>query len=95
LKADAQKVGSIIKGDKAKTEAFCQMKILGKAIDEAIQEKDSKKVGELAQRISAGEEADFYRRDANGPATVARGADAKGRKSEALRQPRQARFGLV
>jgi hypothetical protein len=55
LKADAQKVVSIISGDKAKTETFCQMEILGKAIDEAIQEKDSKKAGELAQRISEGE----------------------------------------
>ena len=55
LKADAQKVVSIIKGDKAKTEAFCQMEVLGKALDEAIQEKDSKKTGELAQQISAGE----------------------------------------
>jgi hypothetical protein len=27
------------------------------------------------------EEADFYRRNANGPVTIARGADAKGRKS--------------
>jgi hypothetical protein len=31
------------------------MEVLGKALDEAIQEKDSKKTGELAQRISAGE----------------------------------------
>ncbi len=28
------------------------MEILGKAIDDAIQEKDSRKAGELAQRIS-------------------------------------------
>ena len=55
LKADAQNVVSTIRSDKAKTETFCQMEILGKAIDEAIQEKDSKKAGELAQRISAGE----------------------------------------
>src|SRR5215831_3417142 len=55
LKADAQKVVSIISGDKAKTQTFCQMGILGKEINEAIQEKDTKKAGDLAQRISEGE----------------------------------------
>jgi hypothetical protein len=52
LKADAQKVVSIISGDKAKTQTFCQMAILGKAVDQAIQEKDTKKLGEVAQRMS-------------------------------------------
>ena len=52
LKADAQKVVGIIKGDKAKNETFCQMVIVGKAIDEAIQEKDNKKAAELAQKLS-------------------------------------------
>jgi uncharacterized protein YpiB (UPF0302 family) len=52
LNADAQKVVSIIGGDKAKTQTFCQMAILGKAIDDAIQEKDTKKLEELGQRIS-------------------------------------------
>ena len=56
LKADARKVVGIIKGDKAKTETFCQMEILGKAIDEAIQEKDNKKAAELAQKLSDLEE---------------------------------------
>jgi hypothetical protein len=36
LKADAQKVVSIISGDEAKTQTFCQMAILGKAVDQAI-----------------------------------------------------------
>jgi hypothetical protein len=52
LKADAQKVVSIISGDKAKTQTFCQMAILGKAVDQAIQEKDTKKLEEMGQRIS-------------------------------------------
>ena len=52
LKADAQKVVGIIKDDKAKNETFCQMVIVGKAIDEAIQEKDNKKAAELAQKLS-------------------------------------------
>jgi hypothetical protein len=51
LKADAQKVVSIISGDKAKTQTFCQMAIIGKAINEAIQEKDAEKAVELDQRI--------------------------------------------
>jgi len=56
LKADAQKVVGIIKGEKAKNETFCQMVIVGKAIDEAIQEKDNKKAAELAQKLSDLEE---------------------------------------
>ena len=56
LKADAQKVVGIIKGDKAKNETFCQMVIVRKAIDEAIQEKDNKKAAELAQKLSDLEE---------------------------------------
>jgi hypothetical protein len=51
LKADAQKVVSIISGDKAKTQTFCQMAIIGKAINEAIQQKDAEKAVELDQRI--------------------------------------------
>jgi hypothetical protein len=48
---DAQKVVSIISGDNAKTQTFCQIAILGKAINEAIQEKGAEKAGELDQRI--------------------------------------------
>ena len=51
VKADAQRVVSIISGDNAKTQTFCQMAILGKAINEAVQEKDAEKAGELDQRI--------------------------------------------
>jgi hypothetical protein len=55
LKADAQKVVSIISSDKAKTETFCELVNLGKAADEAIQEKDTDKLRELAARVSEGE----------------------------------------
>jgi hypothetical protein len=58
LKADAQKVVSIISGDKAKTQTFCQMEILGNQIDEAILKQDTKKsrrAGPEANRI--GEES--------------------------------------
>jgi hypothetical protein len=52
LKADAQKVVSIISADKAKTEIFCQMVIVGNAINEAIQEKDTNKAAELGQKLT-------------------------------------------
>jgi hypothetical protein len=44
LRADAQKIVSIISGDKAKTQTFCQMEILGKQIDEAFRRKTRKKL---------------------------------------------------
>jgi hypothetical protein len=43
LKADAQKVVTIIKGDKAKTQTYCQVGDVAKQIDEAESEKDRKK----------------------------------------------------
>jgi hypothetical protein len=52
LMADAQKVVSIISGDKAKTQTFCQMEILGNQIDEAILKQDTKKAAELAQKLT-------------------------------------------
>jgi len=39
LKADAQKVVSIIKSDKAKTELYCEINNLGEQIGEADQEE--------------------------------------------------------
>jgi len=52
LKADAQKVVSIIKGDKAKTEVYCQINELGEQIDEADQKKQDIKTEELSQRVT-------------------------------------------
>jgi hypothetical protein len=52
LKADARNLVGIIGSDKTKTQTFCQMEILGKQIDEAIQEKDTKKAAELAQKLT-------------------------------------------
>ena len=52
LKADAQKVVSIIKGDKAKTEAYCQINDLGDQIGEADQQKDRKKAEALVERMN-------------------------------------------
>jgi len=52
LKADAQKVVSIIKGDKAKMQTFCQISDLGDQIGEADEQKDRKKVEALAQKMN-------------------------------------------
>ena len=52
LKADAQKVVSIISGDKAKTEACRRITDLGGPIVQAAQEKDEKKAEALMQRIN-------------------------------------------
>ena len=51
LKADAQKVVSIISGDKAKTQAYCQIANVGEQMNEAVQAKDKKKFDELAQKL--------------------------------------------
>jgi hypothetical protein len=42
LKAEAQKIVSNIRGDKAKTQAYCQINSLGGQMVEAAQEKDSR-----------------------------------------------------
>ena len=55
LKADARKVVGIIGGDKAKAQTYCQMANLGEQIEQAVQEKDRKKLEALAQRINEGE----------------------------------------
>jgi DNA repair ATPase RecN len=51
LKEDAQKVVSTIRGDKAKTQAYCQINSLGGQMVEAAQEKDSKKAEALFKRV--------------------------------------------
>jgi hypothetical protein len=50
LKVEAQKVVSTISGDKAKTQAYCQITNLGGEIDQAAQEKDEKKAESLTQK---------------------------------------------
>jgi hypothetical protein len=51
LKAEAQKVVSIISGDKAKTQAYCGINDLNEQIGETDQEKDSKKAEALSQQL--------------------------------------------
>jgi hypothetical protein len=52
LKADAQKVVSIIGGDKAKTQTYCQINDLGGQIGEAGEEQDNKKTEALSRKVS-------------------------------------------
>ena len=51
LKADARNVVGIIGGDKAKTQAYCQIAIVGEQMSQAVQAKDKKKFDELAQKL--------------------------------------------
>jgi predicted carbohydrate-binding protein with CBM5 and CBM33 domain len=52
LKADAQKVVTIIKGDKAKTQTYCQIDALGGEIDLAAQARDEQKADALTKKIN-------------------------------------------
>jgi hypothetical protein len=52
LKADAQKVVSIIKGDKTKTQTYCKIDDLTEELDQAVQQKDRKKATALAEKIA-------------------------------------------
>ena len=52
-KADAQKVVAIIKGDKAKSQAFCQLGQLNDQMAEADQKKDEKKLEALGKQADA------------------------------------------
>jgi hypothetical protein len=51
LKADARNVVGIIGGDKAKTQAYCQIAIVAEQMNQAVQAKDQKKLEELAQKL--------------------------------------------
>jgi ABC-type transporter Mla subunit MlaD len=52
LKADAQKVVSVIKGDKVKTQVYCEINDLGEQIGEADQKKDDKNAEALSQQVT-------------------------------------------
>ena len=51
LKADAQKVVSIIKGDKAKTQTYCRILELNDEFDQIDERKDRRKAEDLSQKI--------------------------------------------
>jgi hypothetical protein len=50
-KDDAQKVVTIIRGDKAKSQTYCEILRLGERMDEAGGKRDTKLVDELSQKI--------------------------------------------
>jgi hypothetical protein len=50
-KAAVQKVARIIRGDKAKTQTYCDIGKLGAQIEEANEKKDSKTADELSQKM--------------------------------------------
>ncbi|MGC1689093.1 MAG: hypothetical protein WA756_04040, partial [Pseudolabrys sp.] len=50
-KRDAQKVVRIIRGDKAKTQTYCDMVKLGEQIEQATDNKDNKTVDELSKKL--------------------------------------------
>jgi uncharacterized protein YcbK (DUF882 family) len=50
-KGDAQKVVTIISGDKAKAQAFCDIHKLAEQVAEANEKKDDEKVNELLEKI--------------------------------------------
>jgi hypothetical protein len=52
LQADAQRVVSIIKGDKAKTQVYCEINDLGEQIGEAEQKQDDNKAEALSRQVT-------------------------------------------
>jgi hypothetical protein len=50
LKAHAQNTVKIISGDKQKIETYCELADLTDQFDQAVEEKDTKKAGELSQK---------------------------------------------
>jgi hypothetical protein len=52
LKADAQKVVSIIKDDKAKTQVYCEINDLGEQIGEADQKMNDNKAEALSRQVT-------------------------------------------
>ena len=50
-KDDAQKVVTIIRGDKAKTQTYCDIQKLGEQIEQAHEKKNLKLVDELSEKI--------------------------------------------
>jgi len=52
LKAEAQKVVSIISGDEAKTQTYCEARDIANQIVRAGQQKDNEKAGELADKLT-------------------------------------------
>jgi bifunctional N-acetylglucosamine-1-phosphate-uridyltransferase/glucosamine-1-phosphate-acetyltransferase GlmU-like protein len=56
LKADAQKVVSIISGDKAKTQTYCRVLELNDELDQIDEQKDRKQAEDLSKKVGELEE---------------------------------------
>jgi hypothetical protein len=52
LKADARNLVGIIGSDKTRTQTYCQIEGLSEQLDQAVQQKDSKKARALAEKIA-------------------------------------------
>ena len=52
LKAEAQKVVSIISGDEAKTQTYCEARDIANQIIQAGKQKDNEKAEELADKLT-------------------------------------------
>jgi hypothetical protein len=52
-KDDAQKVVTIISGDQAKTQTYCDIQNLGEEVERAYEKRNLKLVDELLQKIGA------------------------------------------
>ena len=52
-KDDAQKVVAIIKGDKAKTKTYCDIKKLGKQMGQTYEKRDIKLTNEISHKIES------------------------------------------
>jgi hypothetical protein len=52
-KDDAQKVVTIISGDKAKTHTYCEIQKLTQQMEQAYEKNDSKTADELSEKIDA------------------------------------------
>ena len=50
-KGGAQKIVTIISGDRAKIQTYCDIKKLAKQVDQAYEKKDDKMADELSQKI--------------------------------------------
>ena len=50
-KDEAQKVVAIIKGDKAKTKTYCDIKKLGRQMEQAYEKRDIKLTNDLSHKI--------------------------------------------
>jgi hypothetical protein len=55
-KDDAQKIVTIITGDKAKTQTYCEIQDLGEQMERAYEKRNLKLVDELLQKMEALEE---------------------------------------